>query len=54
VVITPTSDPLASGVPVGYWVTYQGSAGAWTGFTVNIQSALAGDVVFNYIVIGNR
>lgn len=54
VVITPTSDPLASGVPVGYWVTYQGSAGAWTGFTVNIQSALAGNVVFNYIVIGNR
>src|ERR1035437_10157998 len=54
VVITPTSDPLALGVPVGYWVTYSGGAGAWTGFTVNIQSALAGDVTFNYIVIGNR
>jgi hypothetical protein len=54
VVITPTSDPLALGVPVGYWVTYSGSAGAWTGFTVNIQTALAGNVTFNYIVIQNR
>jgi hypothetical protein len=54
VVITPTSDPLALGVPVGYWVTYQGGVGAWTGFTVNIQTALAGDVTFNYIVVGNR
>jgi hypothetical protein len=52
IVLTPTSDPLALGVPVGYWVTYSGGAGAWTGFTVNIQTALAGDVVFNYIVIG--
>src|ERR1035437_447067 len=52
IILTPTSDPLALGVPVGYWVTYSGGAGAWTGFTVNIQTALAGDVVFNYIVIG--
>lgn len=52
IVLTPTSDPLALGVPVGYWVTYSGSAGAWTGFTVNIQTALAGNVTFNYIVIG--
>ena len=52
VVVTPTSDPLALGVPVGYWVTYSGSAGAWTGFTVNIQTALAGNVTFNYLVIG--
>jgi len=52
IVLTPTSDPLALGVPVGYWVTYSGGAGAWTGFTVNIQTTLAGDVTFNYIVIG--
>lgn len=52
IVITPTSDPLALGVPVGYWVTYSGGAGAWSGFTVNIQTALAGNVTFNYIVIG--
>jgi len=52
IVLTPTSDPLALGVPVGYWVTYSGSAGAWTGFTVNIQTTLAGNVTFNYIVIG--
>jgi hypothetical protein len=52
VVLTPTSDPLALGVPVGYWVTYSGGAGAWTGFTVNIQTALAGNVTFNYIVVG--
>ncbi len=52
VVITPTSDPLAAGVPVGYWITYSGSAGARTGFTVNIQTTLAGNVTFNYICIG--
>ena len=52
IVLTPTSDPLALGVPVGYWVTYSGSAGAWTGFTVNIQTALAGNVTFNYLVVG--
>jgi hypothetical protein len=52
VVATPTSDPLALGVPVGYWVTPTGSAGAWTGFTMNIQTALAGNVTFNYIVVG--
>jgi hypothetical protein len=52
IVVTPTSDPLALGVPVGYWVTYSGSAGAWSGFTVNIQTALAGNVTFNYVVIG--
>jgi hypothetical protein len=52
IVLTPTSDPLALGVPVGYWVTYSGGAGAWTGFVVNIQTALAGNVTFNYIVIG--
>jgi hypothetical protein len=52
VVATPTSDPLALGVPVGYWVTPMGSAGAWTGFTMNIQTALAGNVTFNYIVVG--
>jgi hypothetical protein len=52
IVLTPTSDPLALGVPVGYWVTYSGGAGAWTGFTVNIQTSLSGNVTFNYIVIG--
>ena len=54
IILTPTSDPLVAGTPVGYWVTYSGGAGAWTGFTVNIQTALAGDVTFNYIVVGNR
>jgi hypothetical protein len=52
VVVTPTSDPLAAGVPVGYWVVATGSTTAWTGFTINIQSALASNVVFNYIVLG--
>jgi hypothetical protein len=52
VVVTPTSDPLALGVPVGYWVTPTGGAGAWTGFTMNIQTALAGNVTFNYVAIG--
>jgi hypothetical protein len=52
IVLTPTSDPLALGAPVGYWVTYAGSAGAWTGFTVNIQAALAGNVTFNYLCVG--
>jgi hypothetical protein len=52
VVVTPTSDPLAAGVPVGYWVVATGSTNAWTGFTINIQSALASNVVFNYIVLG--
>jgi hypothetical protein len=52
VVATPTSDPLALGVPVGYWVTPTGGAGAWTGFTLAIQTALAGNVTFNYCVIG--
>jgi len=55
VLLTPTSDPLALGVPVGYWVTYQGSAGnGWTGFTANIQAALVGNVTFNYCVFQNR
>jgi hypothetical protein len=52
VVVTPTSDPLAAGVPVGYWVVATGSTGAWTGFTINIQSALVANVTFNYIVVG--
>jgi hypothetical protein len=52
IVLTPTSDPLALGVPVGFWVTYAGSAGAWSGFSVNVQTALAGNITFGYIVIG--
>jgi hypothetical protein len=52
IILTPTSDPLALGVPVGYWVTYSGSTGAWTGWVLNIQTALAGNVTFNYCVIG--
>jgi hypothetical protein len=52
VVVTPTSDPLAAGIPVGYWVTAVGSGGAWTGFTVSLQTALAGNITFNFIVIG--
>lgn len=52
VVLTPTSDPISSGAPIGYWVTYSGSAGAWSGFIANIQSALLANITFNYIVIG--
>jgi hypothetical protein len=52
VVVTPTSDPLAAGVPVGIWVTANGSTGAWTGFTINIQSALLANLILNYVVIG--
>jgi hypothetical protein len=52
VVITPTSDPIVAGVPLGQWVTYAGSAGAWTGFTINISATLVANVTFNYIVIG--
>ena len=52
VVITPTADPLLTGTPVGYWVTPTGSTTAWTGFTIYIQSALASDITFNYLVVG--
>jgi hypothetical protein len=52
VVVTPTSDPLAAGIPVGYWVVATGVTTAWTGFTINIQTALAGNVTFNFIAIG--
>jgi len=52
VVVTPTSDPLVAGVPVGIWVTYSGGAGAWTGFTINLQLALASNLTMNYVVIG--
>jgi hypothetical protein len=52
VVVTPTSDPLALGVPVGYWVTATGVTTAWTGFVVNIQTALSGNIIFNYVVFG--
>ena len=49
VTVTPTSDPTLAG---GVWVTYSGSAGAWTGFTIHISAALAADITFNYTVIG--
>jgi hypothetical protein len=52
IVITPTSDPIITGVPVGTWVTYSGSTGAWTGFTINISATLASNVTFNYLVVG--
>jgi hypothetical protein len=52
VVVTPTSDPLAAGVPVGYWVVATGATTAWTGFTINIQTALVANVTFGYVVIG--
>jgi hypothetical protein len=52
VVVTPTSDPIAAGVPVGYWVTATGSAGAWSGFQINIQTALVANVTFGYVVFG--
>ena len=53
VVITPTTDPIVAGVPLGTWVTYSGSAGAWTGFIINISATLVANVTFNYIVVGN-
>jgi hypothetical protein len=46
VVLTPTSNPGAF-----YWVTPLGTAGNWTGFTLNIASAPSGNVIFNYVVI---
>jgi hypothetical protein len=52
VVVTPTSDPLAAGIPVGYWVVATGVTTAWTGFTIFLQTALAGNVTFNFIAIG--
>lgn len=52
VVVTATgADPSALG---GVWVTNQGSAGAWTGFTINCTSAPGSTATFNYIVIGNQ
>lgn len=47
VVLTPTSAPGTT-----FWVTYQGSTGAWSGFTVNLAASQAGNVTFNYQVIG--
>jgi hypothetical protein len=52
VVVTPTSDPLAAGIPVGYWVVATGVTTAWTGFTIFLQTALAGNVIFGYHAIG--
>jgi hypothetical protein len=43
------ADPTALG---GVWVTYQGSAGAWTGFTVNVTTPPAASATWNYQVIG--
>lgn len=34
-----------------YWVTFQGSPGDWTGFTVNVASTYFG--AFNFAVFGN-
>ena len=48
VVLTPTSDPTTTGT---YWITYQGGAGNWTGFTANVS--LVGTITFNYMVMGN-
>lgn len=47
VTLTPTSSPLSL-----YWVTYSGSAGAWTGFTVNMATAPVANVTFNYHIDG--
>lgn len=46
IVITPTSG--STGLP---WITYSGSTGAWTGFTINIPSTLGGNATFNYICL---
>lgn len=59
VAFTGTSAPIVVVVPVGadptaigaYWITNQGSANNWTGFTVNIKNS--GSAVFNYHVIGS-
>lgn len=48
VVLTPTSSPATA---ANYWITYTGSTGAWTGFTVNITNSTT--ITFNYVVIGN-
>ena len=34
-----------------FWVTFQGSVGNYTGFTVNVASTFFG--AFNYVVFGN-
>ena len=34
-----------------YWVTFQGTAGNWTGFTVNVASSYFG--AFNYAVFSS-
>ena len=34
-----------------YWVTFQGTAGNWTGFTVHTASNFFG--AFNYMAVGN-
>jgi hypothetical protein len=52
VIVTPTSDPLVGGVVQGYYVAFSGSSGAWTGFTINIQAALASNITFGYAVLG--
>jgi hypothetical protein len=49
VVLTPQIDPTTTGT---YWVTINGSTGAWTGFTVHVS--ISGTIAFNYIVIGNE
>jgi hypothetical protein len=46
VVVTPTSSTAL----VAY-VTYSGSAGAWTGFTIHIPSTLVSNATFNYLVV---
>jgi len=46
--LTPVAaDPTAVGA---YWVTNTGSAGAWTGFTINVH--VSGTQAFNYTVAG--
>jgi len=43
------NDPTQLG---GVWITYQGSAGAWTGFTINVTTAPVSTATFNYTIIG--
>ena len=43
------SDPTSLN---GIWITNQGSAGAWTGFTLNCNTAPANTTIFNYLAIG--
>lgn len=49
VVITPSGTEATSGAA---YVTHQGSAGAWTGFTINVPDAPGANNFYSYLVAG--